>query len=426
MAQLTYQSPPASDASNFDSLARATQRIGIVPEKVTVRIQVASGNQEETFQLEQSSGQPLVEAVRATPTLLWHRLTFAFKSGEGGESLITVTRQNGWDEVGMTIPDSHQPKRTMQVAQALAEEFPRTFSAATALNRALGPELADFYQRREVALLRLEELSQRLTEETHTYRLQLEREAQERSVRDAETLKSKTDTLEEEFSKKNDALSARESQLAEAKAQFDDRSARHVRRDSVKGLKGIISRRGENFALTRDTQKKRWVIHLIFVVLLGVSATVLAFGLFQQPAQTEQGAQLWLHLLRIPAGALGFAFAAVFYIRWNDHWFRQHADEEFRLRQLELDIDRASWVTELALEFRDEQGNLPAALLDRLSAGLFVSRSSEGVRHPTQDILSTIIGASSRLKLTLPGGIEADVSKGGIKKVTDELNKSGA
>jgi hypothetical protein len=28
------------------------------------------------------------------------------------------------------------------------------------------------------------------------------------------------------------------------------------------------------------------------------------------------------------------------------------------MRQLELDIDRASWITELALELRDEKGEL--------------------------------------------------------------------
>ena len=62
---------------------------------------------------------------------------------------------------------------------------------------------------------------------------------------------------------------------------------------------------------------------------------------------------------------IGFAFAAVFYIRWNDQWLRQHADEEFRMRQLELDIDRASWITELALELGQEKHEMSTALIAR-------------------------------------------------------------
>jgi hypothetical protein len=153
-----------------------------------------------------------------------------------------------------------------------------------------------------------------------------------------------------------------------------------------------------------------------------VSAAVAVIGLFYPPAATAGSTEVWLHLLRVPAGVIGFAFASVFYIRWNDQWFRQHADEEFRMRQLELDIDRASWITELALELRDEKGELTAALLDRLSAGLFTSRSSEAVKHPTQDLLAALLGESSLLRIKSPRiGIEAEVGRRGIRRAEERV-----
>jgi hypothetical protein len=48
--------------------------------------------------------------------------------------------------------------------------------------------------------------------------------------------------------------------------------------------------------------------------------------------------------LRQLAFALAFTATAVFYLRWNNAWFQQHAQEEFRLKQLELDFDRASCI----------------------------------------------------------------------------------
>ena len=42
---------------------------------------------------------------------------------------------------------------------------------AAAIERALGPEMAEFYRRREEGLSRLEQLTQQLVKETHDYRM---------------------------------------------------------------------------------------------------------------------------------------------------------------------------------------------------------------------------------------------------------------
>ncbi|MBA2434065.1 MAG: hypothetical protein H0V54_03085 [Chthoniobacterales bacterium] len=123
----------------------------------------------------------------------------------------------------------------------------------------------------------------------------------------------------------------------------------------------------------------------------------------------------------------GLIATIVFYIRWNDRWFRSHADEEFRLKRLDLDVDRASWVVEMALEWKDEEGKqIPSGLLDRLTTNLFkIDDPGEQVRHPTEDLASALLGASSALKLQIPGVGEASLNRKGIRefqKTAEENN----
>jgi hypothetical protein len=54
---------------------------------------------------------------------------------------------------------------------------------------------------------------------------------------------------------------------------------------------------------------------------------------------------------------------------------RAHASAEFLLKQFELDIDRASWVVETAMEWhRDQQAEIPAPLLEGITRNLFSDR----------------------------------------------------
>lgn len=342
-----------------------------------------------------------------------------------GKRPITVTyaRQQSEEKVLIEYQDN-TPAATVALAIRECHDRFLEFTQPNAALKVLGPELAQFYRSREEGLLKLESLTQRLIEQNESYRRELDDQiATKRNVLEHETLAKQTQ-LEAEFEQKHSVLAEKLAQIAEREKQLDDRHARHARRESVQRIKQVISSRAKSFSLTEDTRRKRLPIHGIFVALLVLSAVVVGVGLFRPPDDTETGALLWLHVLRVPAGIMGFAFAAVFYIRWNDHWFRQHADEEFQLRRLELDVDRASWVTELALEYRDEKGDVPAELLDRLSAGLFSPYVTQAVKHPSQDLLSAILGASTSLKLALPGGIEANLNRGGVKQLQKEIDRA--
>ncbi len=130
-------------------------------------------------------------------------------------------------------------------------------------------------------------------------------------------------------------------------------------------------------------------------------------------------------LLRVPITAAAFAAAVIYYIRWNDRWFQQHADEEFRLKRLDLDIDRASWVVEMALEWKEEKGSdIPKELIDRLSRNLFTEGEvREPIRHPSEDMLSKVLGASSGLRLQIPGLGEATFNRRGLQALKQAARK---
>jgi hypothetical protein len=166
------------------------------------------------------------------------------------------------------------------------------------------------------------------------------------------------------------------------------------------------------FALTKGTQKMRWVIHAFTVLLLlffGTSLALVTAELASAAVSTEVALSTAKYVvlgLRQLAFALAFTATAVFYLRWNNAWFQQHAQEEFRLKQLELDFDRASWVVEMSLEWKDDrQTELPPELLSRLTTGLFLrTEGSDEPLHPADHLASALFGSAAELELTLPNG----------------------
>ena len=86
-----------------------------------------------------------------------------------------------------------------------------------------------------------------------------------------------------------------------------------------------------------------------------------------------------------------------------------------------LDIERASWVVETALEWQhDSEREIPAELLDRLTTGLFAEKGLP-VTSEKNDLASRLVGASSKLSLKLgdQGAIELD------RKGTRQFEKEG-
>ena len=100
-----------------------------------------------------------------------------------------------------------------------------------------------------------------------------------------------------------------------------------------------------------------------------------------------------------------------------NRWFDRHADAKFQLRKLSLDVDRASWVIESALEWRSGTNSvLPKILLESITRNLFNNGNTQQEDlHPADYLASAILGSAKNIKLGLPG-TELEISGPALKK----------
>jgi hypothetical protein len=85
----------------------------------------------------------------------------------------------------------------------------------------------------------------------------------------------------------------------------------------------------------------------------------------------------------------------IYYIKWSDQWFREHAQAELRIKKLSSDILRASWLAELVLEGKQADQQLPEALMSRFSEGLFADSLVSATEHPSDQMVALIRKLSS-------------------------------
>lgn len=109
------------------------------------------------------------------------------------------------------------------------------------------------------------------------------------------------------------------------------------------------------------------------------------------------------------------------YIRWEDRWMQTHADNEFHLKKFALDIERANWLVETGLEWKEAKGNsMPQELMLSLSKNLFEDgkNSQEEKIRPLNQLASSIIGSASLVKLKA-GDSEIEINPNKLKKERD-------
>lgn len=409
-----FRSPTSSDSEILIAFQNIAEDLRQFEESCLVTVTVM--NASSSFPLSEIQSERFAEHAKDHEGATWDHTLIEFKRANLNLS-VRRDRERGDDEILIKfqkVPsDFYEVRRTLI---AIQQQFV-PLNRAEAIERALGPELAEFYRMREQSLSRLEQLTGKLVKETHEYRIQL----------DAETAKHKrklATSFEEKHTRRTAVLENRERELDKLRQELDDRSARHARREQSKALQKKISDRSERFTLTASTRRKRGPVHAIFIILLSLSVGLIAHSLFSSPTAPE-GVPLWLELGRLPLGVLGFALTAIFYIRWNDQWFRQHAEQEFRLQQLALDVDRASYATEMLLEWQEDKGGeMPAVMVDRLTAGLFTDQMEmKRVRHPSEDAITALLKAASSVRVDVPSIGEVGLTGRQIRKVDRNLAK---
>lgn len=276
----------------------------------------------------------------------------------------------------------------------------------------------------ESTLSRLEELNEALISETHSYRKELDTEFRERQGSLEASYEEKEKEQQKHLEQKLSELHHREQEFETRKKDLDDKSNTHARRQIRKDIIGEIKQRQSEFKLTAGTNKLRHPIAIAMLVLIAVFVSLTAVSIwdFYYAMGSKDTQNLWLTGGKQLIYSFGAVGSILFYIRWQNRWFEQHSLAEFHLKQLELDMERASWIVETSLEWNDVKGDtIPPELLDSLSRNLFKEQNdtTESLVHPADQLASALLGSASTVRLKA-GDAELEIDPKKLKKAKTE------
>jgi hypothetical protein len=321
-----------------------------------------------------------------------------------------------FDVVTVNRPNQQQdPLRFAKLMAAIQKHLHKTTSLMGVADL-LGPSAKEHFQAREIALARLEKMGSDMLLEMEQARKRREQEFGEKEKGLKETNRQRERELDAAIAKQKQELDARSTELDALRKELDDRAAKHARRQHYKDIKEKFKSWSETFQVTPGTNLLRRSVYWFTCVLLVLFGGVAGWFLFQSVVAQDNVHLVSALVKQITFTAL-FVSTAYFFIRWNNQWFRRHANEEFRLKRMELDIDRASWFVEMAFEWKDEKGEeIPEALIDRLTQGLFSEPGSDHAVEPAESLAHALMGAA-RFKVKLPGDIEVEYDRKGVEKI---------
>jgi hypothetical protein len=237
----------------------------------------------------------------------------------------------------------------------------------------------------------------------------------------AAQINAERERLTKEYEIKAETLKLEGEALDARKRELDDRAYMHARRGIHSDLRSTIKARQQKFTLTPETRRLRLPVHLALAALV-LALTVANYVTFRAIGNLDI-ANATIPILAWTFGkqtAVTLALIATlfFYVRWMNRWFEQHAQAEFLLKQFELDIDRASWVVESAMEWRrDQQAEIPAPLLDGITRNLFSNSGEVAQGHSAaDDLASALVGNASQLKLKM-GENELNFDRKGLVRL---------
>lgn len=334
-----------------------------------------------------------------------------------GTAKLEWTREKSAIVLTLTYPPN-QLQRSPVFARGLAlfAEARRVFHALDtpeALKKAMSAELRVALERQDRVLAELEAVNLRMANGIAALTTTLRAEWEERKAALEADNKRHRAELEAEHGRKEAALAERETKLAARAQELDDRDARAARRGMRADLLEQIQTSSTKFELTKATQQKRGWIRA--ACLAGLIATGVLFGVTVGSSEPAM-------LLTRGAAALTFALLLIFYLRWEHAWAQRHADAEFHLKRLALDINRANWVIEAAMEWsHDQKQPMPDAIVAAVTHGLFVENEAPEVVHPTEQLAAELLRRSRSARFKL-GDAELDIAGRDLRALDRERN----
>lgn len=237
--------------------------------------------------------------------------------------------------------------------------------------------------------------------------------------------------LEERYQERTKEFEKRETIIQEKQKEIDNSDNTTARRKIRSDIIGTITERNKGLRLSTDTNNKRLAVsYLFYIALFGfllIYILNIYYGNTLYIHADEKWDMIFVKLFRnlLPVG--GFFATLFILIRWQNSWAQRHADAEFAQRQFELDIHRASWAVETALEWnRQSASTIPPELLSGMTRSLFDGGKSSSDDNTALDVLaSALLGQAQQVRLR-QGENELEFGSRGIRKLAKTpLKKAG-
>ncbi|HET6246909.1 MAG TPA: hypothetical protein VFE47_04345 [Tepidisphaeraceae bacterium] len=183
--------------------------------------------------------------------------------------------------------------------------------------------------------------------------------------------------------------------LAKEKAELDLRRSTAARRSLLTDMRTEMAK---EFSIKVRTEGLRKPIFWACLVTMGVGTAILVVGMIRLLVATAFD---WRFITLIWSGLAIGVTTLVYYLRWNNHWFTQLADDEFFVRKLNIDVLRASWVAEMLIEWKEEKDKpFPTELLTSFTEGLFRERRPGVPDHHVAADVAKFAGDISKFKVS--------------------------
>jgi hypothetical protein len=320
-----------------------------------------------------------------------------FNLRQGKPFQLHFHRREKFDDITLKFNQFEDSHRV--IALTIVAKIKLTLGAidsARVAERSAGHESEQRTRAYEEQLQNLTGIANSLVYDQEKYRQELEK-----------TYEARKQKIDAEDEKRKAEFAKQEAALAQRIKEVNDRSSLHERRKIADDLKAEFKRRATEFKLSPGTISLRSPIQIFTLVLLGVLGSLFIVSVLASlkiiGSASETSAET---IVRQVGLAVAFGGMSIFYIRWSNKWFEQHAQEEFNFKRQEIDIDRASWIVELASEWSERGREIPDTLMMKLTSNLFSyeAKDSEPL-HPADQLATAIFGASSRANLKLPNGL---------------------
>lgn len=359
-----------------------------------------------------------LEPILELASVSTHRITFDLNGG------FQIAIQRGWDNQRKALTGNQDTLSVspLQPNQQHGDVLP--FAKLIALARKhfdavdtkpfldfLDEGTKQLYESREQDIQKLERMQESFFESMTQFTLDQQQKQQEFQRQLEAEYATRQSRLEEQHQERLQQFEAKEAELKRIRDDIDERENRQARRDIYKELKGKLDERNKTFELTEGTRNRRRFTFWFTIALLAMFATGFGFCFYKNVLGDPTPIN-WVAVGSQIGFAIAFVGVATFFIRWNHQWFQRHADEEFKLKRLDLDIDRANWLVELAMEWNNiMKSDIPHELIDKLARSLFVTEETQDIDiHPAETLLTAIFGKAGSINVEFPGKLTVNRS----------------